>query len=196
MSEKPPYDLKSRNLACENSQFEVFYDHIESENGFVVEDYITIIPKRRLLNDITGVAILPIVNNKIALLKVYRHIIEDWSWEIPRGFIELGENKKQSAIRELEEETSLLCESDAIHSLGYLSPDAGILKARVHIFSAEECYFKKPFTPNEIGHSELRMFSFSEALSMADTSKIQDPYTLTGIYRYLRKKNARKTDAL
>ena len=89
MTEEFPYHLKKRKLACQNSQFEVFYDHIESENGFIVEDYITIIPKRKLLNDITGVAILPIVDSKIALLKVYRHIIEDWSWEIPRGFIEL-----------------------------------------------------------------------------------------------------------
>jgi ADP-ribose pyrophosphatase len=187
MKKEPPYQLKNRKLACENSQFEVFYDHVESESGFKVEDYITIIPKKRSSGDITGVAILPIVNGKIAMLKIYRHIIGDWSWEIPRGFVELGENAPQSAIRELEEETGLLCEINALHSLGCISPDAGILRAKAQIFSAEECRVLKPYTPNEVGHSELRLFSLSEALRMASASEIQDPHTLIGIYRYIRK---------
>ena len=122
-------------------------------------------------------------------LKIYGHIIEDWSWEIPRGFVELDEGKMQSVARELEEETCLLCEENSMHSLGYMSPDAGILRARVNIFSAEKCYFKKTFTPNELGHAELRMFSFSEILRMADASEIQDPYTLTAVYRFNRKQN-------
>ena len=189
MTEKPPYRLKSRKLACENSQFKVFYDHVEGKNGFEIQDYITVVPKRRHPGDITGVAILPVVEGKIALLKIYRHIVEDWSWEIPRGFVEPGEDKTQSATRELEEETCLLCEENSMYSLGYMSPDAGILRARVNIFSAEKCYFNKAFTPNELGHTKLCMFSFSEVLRMADTSEIQDPYTLTAIYRYNRTQN-------
>ena len=81
MTEKPPYRLKSRKLACENSQFKVFYDHVEGKNGFEIQDYITVVPKRRHPGDITGVAILPVVEEKIALLKIYRHIVEDWSWK-------------------------------------------------------------------------------------------------------------------
>ena len=189
MKEELPYQLINRKQACENSQFKVFYDHIEGKNGFKVEDYITVIPKRQLSEDIeiTGAAILPIVDGKVALLKIYRHIIDQWSWEIPRGFVEPGEKELQSVARELEEETSLFCESGAMHSLGYISPDAGILRARIHIYSAEECHFRKPYEPNEIGHTELRLFSIPEVLQMADTSEIQDPYTLTGIYRYIRK---------
>ena len=188
MIDKLPYQLKSRKLACENSQFEVFYDHVKGKE-FEVQDYITVAPKRRHSDNITGVAILPVVERKIALLKIYRHIFEDWSWEIPRGFVEPGEDKKQSVARELEEETCLLCKENSMHSLGYLAPDAGILRCRINIFSAENCHFSKPFTPNELGHTELRMFSFSEILRMADTSEIQDPYTLTAIYRYDRIQN-------
>ena len=190
MIEKLPYNLKNRVLACENSQFEVFYDHIKGESGFEVKDYITVIPKRRHSDDITGVAILPVIEGRIALLKIYRHILDDWSWEIPRGFVEPGEDQIQSAARELEEETCLICEKKSIHSLGYISPDAGIFRARVHIFTAKKCHFSKSFAPNEIGHTELCMFSFSEALKMADESKIQDPYTLTAIYRYNRIQNS------
>jgi hypothetical protein len=84
------------------------------------------------------VTIPPVVEEKIALLKIYRHIVEE----------------------------------NSMYSLGHMSPDAGILRARVNIFSTEKCYFHKTFPPNELGQTKLFMFSFSEILRMADTSEI------------------------
>lgn len=179
------YILRNRKLACQNSQFEVFLDHIEDSGGCVVTDYLVLAPIRKTANLITGVAILPVVDSKYALLRIYRHAIQDYSWEIPRGFVEANEKNIDSVSRELEEETGLKCEKDDIRSLGYLTPDAGILSARIHLFVATKCQLKTPFISNEMGHLELKLFDAYEMAYMAKESVIQDPSTLTAYFRYV-----------
>lgn len=174
----------NRRLACQNSQFEVFLDHVEDSNGSSVSDYLVLAPKRKVSNLVTGVGILPIVNGKYALIRIYRHAIEDYSWEIPRGFVEANEENIESVVRELEEETGLKCEKGHVRSLGYLTPDAGILAARVHLFVATQCQQKACFIANELGHRELKLFGAAEMAHMANESVIQDPSTLTAYLRY------------
>ncbi|MBI3802786.1 MAG: NUDIX hydrolase [Nitrospirae bacterium] len=175
--------LRDRRLVCENSKFNVFFDFIEGANGEVVRDYLVIAPKSRAENLITGVAILPILKKQIGLIRVYRHGIQDYSWEIPRGFIDEGEDPAISAIRELEEETGLGCKPERMKSLGYLTPEAGILQARIHIFGALECFNIRPFSGEEFGHKELRFFPTSDIARMAADFVIQDPCTLVALYR-------------
>ncbi len=177
--------IHNRMKACGNSQFDVFLDHLEDSSGAIVTDYLVLSPKRKTANMVTGVAILPIVDDKYAMLRVYRHAIGDYSWEIPRGFVEADEENIESVARELEEETGLKCEKDQIQSLGCLTPDAGILAARIHLFVAIHCQRDKPFTGNEIGHQELKIFDASEMAQMTRDSVIQDPSTLTAYYRYI-----------
>jgi ADP-ribose pyrophosphatase len=179
------YILHNRRLVCENSQFDVFFDHVEDSDGSKVTDYLVLVPRRKAANLITGVAILPIVDGRYALLRIYRHAIDDYSWEIPRGFVEPGEENIESVIRELGEETGLKCEKNHIRSLGYLTPDAGILAARIHLFVATQCQWRAPFIVNEMGHRELKLFNASEMVQMAKESVVQDPYTLITYYRYI-----------
>ena len=41
---------------------------------------------------ISGVAILPIKNNCLGLIKIYRHAVSSFCWEVPRGFVDENEN--------------------------------------------------------------------------------------------------------
>lgn len=181
------YVLRNRRLACENSKFKVFFDHIEGKEGLSVPDYLVVAPKHKTANMVTGVAVLPIVDGKYALLEVYRHAIEDYSWEIPRGFVEAEEAGIESVNRELEEETGLRCEKDHLVSLGYLTPDAGTLAARIHLFVATQCQWQVAYVANEIGHRSLRLFEDAEVASMVEESIIQDPCTLIAYYRHMEK---------
>src|SRR3989344_768110 len=79
--EKDAYRLRQRSLACENVRFEVFLDDVENPNGEIVHDYLVVAPKVRTGNLITGVAVLPIVDGKIGLLRIYRHAIQRHLWE-------------------------------------------------------------------------------------------------------------------
>jgi 8-oxo-dGTP pyrophosphatase MutT (NUDIX family) len=177
--------LTRRTLACENSRFSVFFDNLAAQGETSVTDYLVVAPKHVAGNFVTGVAVLPVYEGKIGLLRAYRHAIQGDSWEIPRGFIEEGESDLISALRELEEETGLSCDLGEMKSLGFVTPDAGILAARVHIHVALGCLRIRPYMPSELGHRELCFFDDTEIRDQILRSEIQDPCTVVAYYRYI-----------
>ncbi|PIR00680.1 MAG: hypothetical protein COV66_05265 [Nitrospinae bacterium CG11_big_fil_rev_8_21_14_0_20_45_15] len=185
LNQPPPFECKSRTLITENLVFDVFYDHIKDQRGNEVPRFLVVKPKVQTSNKVTGVAILPEIGGKIAMIQVYRHPVGEWLWEIPRGFVDEGEKNETSVIRELEEETGFLCEEKNIIPLGYLVPDGGIFCARIRLYVARDCKVARPYVAEEMGHGEMRLFDRLEIRRMANDSEIQDPSTLTAIYRYL-----------
>ncbi len=185
----PPIKRKHRKLIGENRMFEIYFDHVAADGQPAVPEYLVVVPKRRTPDGITGVAILPVVDGKIPLLKIYRHPIEDWSWEIPRGFVDSGEEPLASVSRELEEETGLRCRKENIQSLGVIDADAGILSARIQLFVGEDCEVAQPFAADEMGHREMKFFAVREVYDLIDQSEVRDPSTLIAFYRYINRKN-------
>jgi len=177
-------ERKNRQLACENSQFHIFFDELTLQGRTTVSDYLVVAPKRVAADLVTGVAILPVVDGKIGLIRIYRHPIQQYSWEIPRGFIDQREASASAAGRELKEETGLDCKPEAIRSLGFITPDGGILAARVQLFAAMKCVKEREYAPAEIGHRELRFFCIQEVEEMILRSEIQDPSTVIAFFMY------------
>ncbi|MBM4262150.1 MAG: NUDIX hydrolase [Deltaproteobacteria bacterium] len=174
-----------RRLVCENSRFHVYFDAVQTPGHAAVNDYLVVAPKVAAENFVTGVAVLPVVDGKIGLLRVYRHAVQSDSWEIPRGFIEVGENDQSgSALRELEEETGLSCDREQLRSLGLVTPEAGLLAARVHLYVALRCRSIRPYFPAETGHVEFRVFDAEEVKNMISRSKIEDPCTVTAYFKF------------
>lgn len=184
MSVNPPFLVK-RKLVCENSRFFVFFDELQSAGQPSVQDYLVVAPKRTTDNLVTGVAVLPICDGKIGLIKAYRHAIQGDSWEIPRGFIDVGENAAGSALRELEEETGLSCDPNDIQPVAFVTPDAGVLAARVQVYVAQRCRRTRTYVPAEFGHREFCLLNRAEVENLISTSEIQDPCTVVASYRYL-----------
>jgi ADP-ribose pyrophosphatase len=184
MSPISPYLVK-RKLVCENSRFSVFFDELACRGQRSTPDYLVVAPKRSTDNIVTGVAVLPICDGRIGLIKAYRHAIQDDSWEIPRGFIEEGESAAVSAVRELEEETGLSCDPDEFKYLGLVTPDAGILAARVEIYVALRSRRIRPYASVELGHREFRLFERADIGDLISRSEIQDPCTVIAYYRYM-----------
>lgn len=176
---------QTRRLACSNSRFDVYLDDIETADGRAVRDYLVVAPRVRSANLVTGVGVLPIHERKFGLLRIYRHAIRDFCWEIPRGFVDPGEDDAVSARRELLEETGLDCGNDGLVSLGHVTPEGGILSARVHLFAARSCVSTRPFRPEEFGHREFHMLDAQRLEAMIAASEIQDSCTLIACYRYL-----------
>ncbi len=92
-----------------------------------------------------------------------------------------------AAVRELGEETGLVCRDDNLVSCGYVLPEAGVLDARIHVFAALHCFRARFFSNNEFGHREFRMFGYSDLMSMMDNGVIQDPSTLVACAMYLNR---------
>ena len=62
--------------------------------------------KREIVEHQGAVAIVALTDDdKVVLIKQFRKPIEQVIWEIPAGKLEIGENPKDCAIRELKEET-------------------------------------------------------------------------------------------
>src|SRR5712692_2294872 len=54
-----------------------------------------------------GVVVLS--DDSVLLVRQYRLLLDDLSWEIPGGKVDDGETPKEAAIRECLEETGVLC---------------------------------------------------------------------------------------
>ena len=62
--------------------------------------------KREIVEHQGAIAIVALTDDdKVVLIKQFRKPIEQVIWEIPAGKLEIGENPKDCAIRELKEET-------------------------------------------------------------------------------------------
>ena len=179
-------EVRSRRRVCENTKFDVFFEHIiDKRNGHEVPNFLVLAPKVRHDGMVTGVATLPICGNQIGLVRVHRPPLGEWCWEIPHGFMEPNENPEESALRELSEEAGI--KALKAESLGLFAPDAGILSGRVHLFAV---YCEKQFgdVTSELGLREFRWFEKEDFLAMLRNSVIQDSFTLSAWCRYLIKK--------
>jgi len=175
--------LKSRRRIAENAVFDVFFDHIVDERGNEVPTYLVVAPKGVAGDLVTGVSVLPVNGGKVGLLRLHRHAVGQLTWEVPRGFVDAGESPAAAAIRELAEEAGLTVAVEDLVDAGRMTPEAGILAARVALFIARDCREKRAFVADEFGHADFVWFPLDEALTLARSSEIQDPSTLLLLQR-------------
>jgi ADP-ribose pyrophosphatase len=187
MTDEAPIRLTQRRLGCSNLLMEVFLDDIAAPDGASVCNFIVLAPRQKTANLVTGVAVLPVLDGRFGLLKVFRHPIRDYTWEVPRGFVDADETPLTSALRELEEETGLQCDACDLIDLGMILPEPGIIAGRTHLFAATRCSRTAPYKANEMGHKELRFLSAEELGDMARQGIVEDANTLLAWYRYLQQ---------
>lgn len=182
----PPVIRRSRRTVFSNRVMTLYADHVVGANGVSVVDYAVLSPNGVHERRIAGVTVLPVREGCVTLMRVYRHPMDSWFWEAPRGMVDAGETPAVAARRELTEETGLRCPPGALLPLGTYVPDNATLIARGGLFAARDCVADGRRLDNEIGLGELRSFTLDEALDLAGNSEIEDSSTLIALYRYAR----------
>lgn len=118
--------------------------------------------------------------NRICLVRQYRHAVGDWIWEIPAGKIDNKDPPLLTAQRELEEEAGR--QASEWRSLGGYLSSPGFLTEVVHLFFATGLKtVQNNLEATEV--LEAHWFPFEQALEMAQSGELSDGKSLAALLR-------------
>jgi len=128
-----------------------------------------------------GAAVVAIDNqNRVCLLRQYRHVAGGWLWELPAGKLDTGEPPLATAQRELEEEAGL--RAGQWEPMGKIISSPGIFTEIVHLFLARNLtHVPDNMETHEI--IEVHWVPFLQALARVQANEIIDAKTVVGLFR-------------
>lgn len=133
--------------------------------------------KRELIKHPGAVATIPITaDGKLILVKQFRKALNRTLIEIPAGRIEIDEDPKHTAIRELEEETGF--GTNKVTYIQSFATSPGFADEIIHLYLAEELYkIENPADGDEDEFIELIEVSIEEAEQLVVSGEIYDAKT-------------------
>jgi ADP-ribose pyrophosphatase YjhB (NUDIX family) len=183
--------MGKRTKFSSNQVFNLFHEKVKLPGGGTIKDFLVVAPKFKSKSGLTGVAILPILIKKnakgkvigesVVLIEIYRPPVRVTHFEVPRGFIDQGENYRQACIRELKEEIGTHIKILSIQKIKEVFPEPGVLDGRIAVLKVEieADSFDPNFKANEAGHKSVKAFTRKELKSAAGkgSTKIRDLVT-------------------
>ena len=128
-----------------------------------------------------GVGILLLKDGKILFVKQHRAAIDAYTIEIPAGKLEYGENPKESAFRELNEEAGYDCKDLIL--IHHFVPTPAFCNENIWIYKAiDPTPTKNRLAMDEDEDIELLWMPIQEAYQKMQTHEIQDAKTMLAIY--------------
>lgn len=124
---------------------------------------------------------------RVCLVRQYRHGIEDFLWEIPAGKLDRNEAPDLAAVRELAEETGVRARH--WESLGVFLPAPGLITERVYLYLALKLDNGVPM-PESDEELELQWLPLEEAMRMVIDGRLDDGKTAMGLVRAHGRLNA------
>ena len=131
-------EINSSTLIFQNKYIEIFNDSVIFPSGNQ-GTYIR-------MNSPTcqSVAVLPVTSdNRIIMIKNFRHGVRGWGYEIPKGGVEKKESCLDAAKRELFEETGYT--SERLIEIGEYSDSPAIFNGFLKCYIALDCVYKSEF---------------------------------------------------
>jgi 8-oxo-dGTP pyrophosphatase MutT (NUDIX family) len=129
-----------------------------------------------------GVAILALDGQqRMCLLRQFRHAVGGWLWEIPAGKREPGEAPIKTAHRELIEEAGV--QANELVPIGEMVPSPGVLTEVVHLFLATNL---KPVEQAHEAHEviEVHWLEQAKVTAMVRAGEITDAKTVSALYHW------------
>ena len=126
--EKLKWSTQKTEVLLKTVVFDVTKQTNTAKSG-LTGDYI-------IMNARDWVIVIPEYNDKLIMVKQWRHGAKTLSVEFPGGVIDEGEEPEHAAKRELEEETG--CITQNLVKLGSINPNPALFSNKVHIFLAKD----------------------------------------------------------
>jgi len=162
----------NRTTIHQGKVFKLIRENVTLENGTTTD--------LEFIEHPGATAIIPFLDdNRIVLLKQYRHALKKYIWEIPAGTLDPQEEIIGCAKRELIEETGY--SAGQWHRLGEITPVPGYSNERIHIFLATEL---QPADQNLDEDEVIRVqaVDFLKAFEMIGDGEIQDAKSIAGLF--------------
>lgn len=144
--------------------------------------------KREIVEHPNGVAIIPIVDGSMIMVKQYRKAVDKVMLEIPAGILEVNEEPKEAALRELKEETGY--EAEVIKYLMEFYTSPGYCDEKIYLFLANG--LKEGAATPEPGEVVIgEKYPIEELTKMVSRGEIVDSKTIIAIniaQNYIRSK--------
>lgn len=135
--------------------------------------------KREIVEHGGAVGIVALTEDKkLILVKQFRKPIEKVIWELPAGKLEIGENPKECAIRELKEETGYSAEN--IKLIHKFFTSAGFSNEKLYIYLATGLT-KGDTHFDEDEFLDIFEVDFNEAYDLVLNNEVEDAKTSIGI---------------
>lgn len=133
-----------------------------------------------------AVIILPInEKDEVIFIEQYRETIESVALELPAGMIERGEDPKEAAKRELEEETGI--KSRNIEYLTSCYTSAGYTSEKIYIYLARDFEYGKQHLDETEEILGIKKFHIEKCMKMIQEDKIEHASVYIAIQTYYYK---------
>ncbi|WP_133510597.1 NUDIX hydrolase [Candidatus Thiosymbion oneisti] len=118
--------------------------------------------------------------DRVCLLRQYRHAADGWLWELPAGKLEPDEPPLGTARRELSEEAGV--EAERWTELGTLHSSPGVLTEIIHLYLAGG--LRRAAHHHETHEViEIHWLPFRQVLDWCLDGTVTDAKTLIGLFR-------------
>ena len=149
--------------------------HTQADFGAFTKDYYVVHFGPR-------VGVVALREDKVLLVRQYRFLVNDLSWEIPGGKVEPEETPEVAGARECAEETGVVCR-DLKRLVAYY-PGLDNVQNRTTLLYCETVEQPGPFVRNAAEVEEIAWVPFDQCLNMVFSETILDALTVVGILSY------------
>jgi ADP-ribose pyrophosphatase len=171
-----PWETVNESVAYTCPGFDIIREDVRLPDGTETDfDYLA---------EGESVVILPFApDDKVVTIEEWRHAVKRINQGLPAGSMESGEDRKQAAHRELQEETGY--EADELEHMTTVEPANGFADAVFHYFVARGC---EPTAEQDLDHNEtiqVRTTTLDALLKRAREDDLRDGRTAFGVCYYV-----------
>lgn len=128
-AEQTRWTIHAERVVDDSRKMVVSVASVELPDGVTFEQYVFRSPK---------VAMVVALNARDEVLMIWRHrfIMDEWTWELPGGYVDSYETPDEAAMREIEEESGW--RAGKLTLLARFQPLAGSLDMENFVYLAED----------------------------------------------------------